>query len=160
MQTPPKGAGLFLLHSMINRLFIMADVDVVSDIIKKTMEAHPASNFVQSLAHQYLVRGWLSKKQLEGLYNKAQRVASIPAGKLATLEAQILKMPTRYKSSKPEAVPLYVKDERVAGLLNSILAKYPQHKRVLFLETKFNTNQSLSAIEITELEKFGKLLLK
>lgn len=137
----------------------MADVDVVSDIIKAAMEAHPSSNFLQSLAHQYLVRGWLSKKQLEGLYNKAKGVTAIPPGKLATLEAQILKMPTRYKSDKPETSALYIKDERVAGLLDAILTKYPQHKRVLFLQIKYTTNE-LSSTDIAELEKFGKLLLK
>lgn len=138
----------------------MADVDVVSDIVKAAMEAYPASNFLQSLAHQYLVRGWLSKKQLEGLFDKAKRIPSIPPGKLATLEAQILKMPTRYKSGKPEATALYVKNEKTAGLLTAILAKYPQHKRVLFLQTKFENNEPLSATETAELEKFGKLLLK
>ena len=138
----------------------MADVDVISDILKKTMEAYPASNFIQSLAHQSLVRGWLSKKQLEGLYIKAQGVATIPPGKLATLQAQLLKMPTRYKSDKPDTAALYEKDEKVGTLLQAILAKYPQHKRVLFLQTKFSNNEVLSAAELTELQKFGRLLLK
>ncbi len=43
----------------------------------------------------------LSKKQLEGLYQKALKVESIPDGKLATLEAVIMKKPTRYKSAPP-----------------------------------------------------------
>jgi len=137
----------------------MADVDVVSDIISATLKAFPESGFIQSLAHQYLIRGWLSKKQLEGLYNKAQRVSSMPPGKLATLEAQILKMPTRYKSVMPEPTALYTKDNRIEGMLAAILDKYPQHKRVVFLQTKFNNNEPLTPAEIAEVEKFHKLLV-
>jgi hypothetical protein len=138
----------------------MADVDVISDLLKKALEVFPSSNFIQSLSHQYLVRGWLSKKQMEGLYDKLCKSPEIPPGKLATLEAQILKMPTRYRSEKPaEITPLYEKDERVAKLFSDILSRYPQHKRVVFLSTKFNNNEPLSPSELSEVEKFHKLLV-
>lgn len=134
------------------------DVDVVKDILEAALAAYPASTFIQSLSQQYQERGGLSKKQLEGLHKKAQKVQSIPAGKLATLEAMILKRPTRFKSAPPAPKPLYTKDEHVGELIGSILAKYPQHKRVLFFQSKYNNNESLSATEIAELEKFKKLL--
>ena len=82
----------------MNRL--KPDVDIVLDILKAVLEAQPLSSFTQSLLHQYQERGGLSKKQLQGLYGKAQKVKSIPAGKLATLEAIILKRPTKDKSPR------------------------------------------------------------
>jgi len=134
------------------------DVDVISDILQVTLLAYPKSVFIQSLCHQYQERGGVSKKQLEGLYGKASKVKEIPAGKLATLEAEILKRPTRYKSAPPPPTPLYTKDERLKEMLNKILAKYPQHKRVLFFKVKYDNNELLSPSEITELEKFSKML--
>ncbi|RYG25270.1 MAG: hypothetical protein EOO01_42820 [Chitinophagaceae bacterium] len=137
---------------------IRPDVDIVNDLLKAVLEAQPASEFIQSLLRQYQERGGLSKKQLQGLYGKASRVSSIPPNKLATLEAIIRKKPTRYKSALPLAEPEQVKDERPGQLLNSILQKYPQHKRVLFLKSKYDHDEILSAAELSELEKFGKLL--
>jgi len=134
------------------------DVDVISDVLTALLEAQPQSTFVQSLSRQYQERGGLSKKQLEGLYNKAQKVNSIPANKLATLEAVILKRPTRYKSAPPPPKPMYEKDERLGKMMEDILAKYPQHKRVLFLKSKYDNNEPFTAAETLEVERFSKLL--
>ncbi len=134
------------------------DVDIIKDLLELTLIAQPGSEFIKSLAYQYEERGGLSKKQLEGLYKKAEKIESIPANKLATLEAMILKRPTRYKSSLPENTPLYTKDVRSGQLINTILEKYPLHKRVLFFKTKYDNNETLSASELTELERFHKLL--
>lgn len=134
------------------------DVDIIKDLLELALVAYPASTFIKSLAFQYEERGGLSKKQLEGLYKKAEKVDAIPPSKLATLEAVILKRPTRYKSALPENTPLYTKDTRVGELIQAILEKYPQHKRVLFFKTKYENNETLSASEITELERFHKLL--
>ena len=134
------------------------DVDVVLDILKAVLEAQPLSSFTQSLLHQYQERGGLSRKQLEGLYNKASNIKSIPPNKLATLEAIILKKPQRYKSALPETKQLYTKDEAVGELINSILAQYPQHKRVLFFKSKYDHNEILSVAELAELQKFKKML--
>jgi hypothetical protein len=136
------------------------DVDVIKDVLEAMLAARPDSTFVKSLAHQYEERGGLSKKQLEGLYQKALKVESIPDGKLATLEAVIMKKPTRYKSAPPPPKPLYEKDERVGQMIEVILAKYPQHKRVLFFQVKYNNNETLSPPEITELEKFHRMVNK
>ena len=135
-----------------------SDVDVVRDVLELTEVAFPASTFVKSLHQQYLNRGGLSKKQLEGLYQIAQKVNTIPVGKLSTLEAIILKKPTRYKSEKPAPAPLYKKDEEQGKMIAAILEKYPQHKRVLFLKVKYENNEVFSSTESAELEKFYKLL--
>jgi hypothetical protein len=134
-------------------------VDVIMDILDAAVDAYPDSAFVSSLWRQYQERGGLSKKQLQGLYGKASKIKSIPANKLATLEAEILKKPTRYKSEKPAIAPLYTKDERVGKLVAEILEKYPQHKRVMVFKLKWEHDQPLSSTEIAELEKFHKLLV-
>lgn len=136
------------------------DVDIINDILEATLHAYPASVFVQSLHKQYHERGGLSKKQLEGLYHKAAKVADLPPNKLATLEAEILKRPNRYKSTLPETTPLYTKNEEAGRLIAEILEKYPQHKRVVFLKVKYDNNETLSPAEISELKKFHGVLIK
>ncbi|HVF82295.1 MAG TPA: hypothetical protein VM884_10190 [Flavisolibacter sp.] len=138
----------------------MGDVDVVSDILSAAMRAYPDSDFVQSLSHQYLVRGSLSKRQLEGLYKKAERIKELPHNKLATLEAVILKRPKKYKSPLPPSEPLYKKDEAIGRLIDDILLKYPQHKRVVYFLSKYKSNEPFSTMERAELERFHKLLMK
>jgi hypothetical protein len=137
---------------------IKPDVDIVMDILKAVVEAQPGSTFAQSLLHQYQERGGLSKKQLQGLFNKAEKVKTIPTGKMATLEAIILKKPNRYKSALPVAVSPDKKDETVGQMIDAILAKYPEHKRVLFFKSKYDNNEVLAAPEMTELQRFSKLL--
>ena len=134
------------------------DVDIVLDILKAVLEAQPLSSFTQSILHQYQERGGLSKKQLEGLYSKATKVKDIPPGKLATLEAIILRKHSKHKSELPASTPLYVKDEEAGKMIEAILAKYPQHRRVLFFKLKYENNELLSPIEKGELQKFCKLL--
>jgi hypothetical protein len=141
---------------MINR--IKPDVDVIKDLLEAVLAAQPESSFTQSLLKQYEDRGSLSKKQLQGLHNKAAKIKSIPVSKLATLEAVILKRPTKYKSELPPPEPLFKKNEEAGQMLDDILAKYPQHKRVLFLKSKYDNNESLSLTEMSELQKFRKLL--
>ena len=139
---------------------IKPEVDVILSVLQETLAAYPESVFVKSLLFQYQERGGLSKKQLEGLHGKASKVKSIVPGKLATLEAIILKKPTRYKSPLPVFVPTVSKDEHVEKLIREILEKYPQHKRVLFFKIKFDNDDPLSAVEKAELERFHKLLIK
>lgn len=134
------------------------DVDIVLDILKAVLEAQPLSSFTQSLLHQYQERGGLSKKQLEGLYSKATKVKDIPPGKLATLEAIILRKHSKHKSELPAPTPLYVKDEEAGKMIEDILVKYPQHRRVLFFQLKYDNNEILSVTERAELQKFSKLL--
>ena len=135
-------------------------IDVIKDLLELTLVAYPDSTFIKSLSFQYEERGGLSKKQLDGLYKKAAKIKTIPAAKLATLEAMLLHRPNRYKSDLPENTPLYTRDTKTGQLIQDILAKYPQHKRVLFFKAKFDNNETLLSTEIVELERFHKLLLK
>ena len=43
-------------------------------------------------------------------------------------------------------------------LIEAILTRYPQHKRVLFLKAKYENNEVLSSLEISELKKFSQLI--
>jgi hypothetical protein len=43
-------------------------------------------------------------------------------------------------------------------MIAAILEKYPQHKRVLFLQTKYDNNEILNSTEIADIEKFYKML--
>ena len=147
---------LFIFALMMQRL--KPEVDIVLDVLKAVRDARPDSVFVQSLLHQYQERGGLSKKQLQGLLGKASKINTIPVNKIATLEAIILRKHEKNRSELPVATPLYEKDEESGELINNILAKYPQHKRVLFLQSKYSNNESLSAVERAELQKFSKLL--
>lgn len=130
----------------------------MSDLLNAVLTAKPDSSFIRSLQYQYQERGGLSKKQLEGLYHKAVKVADIPANKLTTLEAIIKKKPTRYKSALPQPSPLYSRDENAGRMLDAILERFPQHKRVLFLKAKYDNNEPLTTIELQELQKFNKVL--
>ena len=134
------------------------EVDIVNDVLEECITAYPVSSFVISLYKQYMQRGSLSKKQLQGLYSKASKIENIQTGKLATLEAIIKKMPTRSKSELPENKPMFEKDENTGKIITTILTKYPLHKRVLFLKSKYDNNDLLSATETDELKKFEKLL--
>lgn len=136
------------------------DVDVIKDVLQLMLVAKPDSAFVKSLAFQYEERGGLSKKQLQGLWQKALKVPSIPPNKLATLEAIIKKKPLKEKAAASAPTPMFVKDEAAGKIIETILAKYPQHKRVLFLKAKYDNNETLSTVEITELKKFEKMLLR
>jgi len=138
---------------------IKPEVDIVNDLLEQCILAYPVSSFIISLYKQYQQRGSLSKKQLQGLYSKSEKIKDIPPGKLATLEALIKKMATRYKSDVPISKPMFEKDETAGQTIEEILAKYPQHKRVLFLKLKYDNNELLSSVEISELKKFKQLLL-
>ena len=135
-----------------------SDVDVIRDVLEKAEIAFPASAFIKSIHQQYLNRGGLSKKQLEGLYQIAQKVTTIPIGKLSTLEAIILKKPNRYKSEKPAPAPLYKKDEELGKKITAILEKYPQHKRVLFLKAKYENNEIFTQTDLADLKRFKSLI--
>ena len=122
--------------------------------------AFPVSSFVISLYQRYQKMGSLSKKQLQGLHSKASTIEGISPGKLGTLEAIIKKMPTRYKSEKPPPTPLFTKDEATGKMITDILMKFPEHKRVIFLKSKYDNNEQLSSADINDLKKFREISLK
>ena len=134
-------------------------IDIVNDLLEDCILAYPLSSFIISIYKQYQQRGSLSKKQLQGLHGKAAKIEGISTGKLGTLEAIIKKMPTRYKSDLPTAAAEPEKDESHLELIDGILQKFPQHKRVLFFKAKADSKEPLSEAEISEIKKFAKLLL-
>jgi hypothetical protein len=133
-------------------------IDIVNDVLEECIMAFPVSPFIISLYKQYRERGSLSKKQLQGLHSKASKIKDISIGKLGTLEAIIKKMPTRYKSELPLPAPLFEKDKDAGMMIDEILARYPQHKRVLFFKAKYDNNEVLSSADIGELKKFKQVL--
>jgi hypothetical protein len=135
-------------------------LDIINMLLEDCIMAYPVSSFVISIYQQYQQRGWLSKKQLQGLYGKASKINGVLPGRLAALESIIKQMPTRDKSELPENVPMFEKDKVAGDLIEEILLKYPQHKRVLFLKAKYDNNEVISATEVAELNKFKKLLFK
>ena len=135
-----------------------SEIDIINNVLEECIIAFPISSFVISIYKQYMQRGSLSKKQLQGLLSKASKIENIQQGKLATLEAIIRKMPTRNKSELPENKPMFEKNEVAGSLIATILTKYPLHKRVLFLKSKYENNELLSIIEIDELKKFQNLI--
>lgn len=136
-------------------------IDIINEVLEACILAYPVSSFIISLYKQYISRGWLTKKQLEGLYGKAQNISDLAPGKLAALEAIINKMPTRYKSEAPTtSKPLYQKDEETGKLIEAILEKYPRHKTVLFLQSKYKNNEPLNTVELADLKRFSQLLNK
>lgn len=129
-------------------------------LLEECIMAFPVSSFVISLYKQYQQRGSLSKKQLQGLYDKASGIEGLAPGKLAAVEAIIKRMPTRFKSVIPENKPLYEKDAAVAEMLDFILSKNPNHKRATFLKAKYDNNETLTPAEISELKKFEQIFRK
>lgn len=137
---------------------IRPDVDIVLDILKSVAEANPGNLFSQSILQQYQEKGGLSKKQLQGLYGKAQRLETISPAKLATLAAIILKKQEKTRSALPGPAALYEKDEAAGNLISSILERFPQHKQVLYLRSKYDNNEPFTSTELAELKRFSKLL--
>jgi hypothetical protein len=133
-------------------------LDIINMLLEDCIIAFPVSTFVISIYQQYQRRGWLSKKQLQGLYDKASKISGVPPGRLAALESIIKKMPTRERSALPENKPMIVKNEEAGKLIDDILARYPQHKRVLFLKAKYDSNETLTTSDVSELKKFKRLL--
>jgi 3-hydroxyacyl-CoA dehydrogenase len=137
----------------------MSGIDVVMDILKLLKAARPDSSFVESLYQQYCNRGGLSRKQLEGLYSKAEKLPEIPTGRLATLQAIINKKPIRHRNDKTLNLPVTTVDETIPALIDEILMKYPSHKRVLFLQQKHKQREPFLQNEKDEILRFAKLLL-
>lgn len=135
-------------------------IDIINLLLEDCIMAYPVSSFIISIYQQYQQRGWLTKKQLQGLYGKSSKINGIPPGRLAALEALIKKMPTRYKSELPENKPLIEKNTEAAEMMEEILKKYPAHKRVLYLQARYQNNEILSSTEVDELKKFRKIIEK
>ena len=138
---------------------INPDIDIVAYIIEAVLAAKPADAFCKSIQIQYMERGNLSKKQLEGLQGKALRIEGINPGKLATLEAIIKKKHVTHRSEVTLVNKPVETDVETENMLHDVLEKFPQHKRVLFFKTNFEKNSLLIPAEKEELRKFYKILI-
>ena len=98
-------------------------LDIINMLLEDCIMAYPVSSFVISIYQQYQQRGWLSKKQLQGLYGKASKINGVLPGRLAALESIIKQMPTRDRSELPENVPMFEKDKVAGNLIEEILSK-------------------------------------
>lgn len=134
-------------------------VDIILKVLNAAHAAKPDAAFIISLLQQYRERGGLSKKQLEGLHDKARKIEGFSTGLLATLEAIILKRPDRHKKDLA-VLPAEKKEDTDTPLITAILEKYPGHKRVLFFKMKKEKREDLNLLEKDELNKFVKLLIK
>lgn len=132
--------------------------DVVNELLESCILAYPTSSFIISLYKQYMQRGLLSKKQLQGLLAKANRISDISSGKLATLEATIKKMPNRYKSEKP----IFSAPKPSQDFLDTmaILQVFPQHKGALELHEKLKEGRILTPAEKANMQRFLALTKK
>jgi len=136
------------------------EIDVVLDILETLLKNKPDGGFVKSLHKQYLERGGLSKKQMEGLLQIAQKSAALSPGKSATLEAMIKRRPNWDKKQPLTRTIADEKDVSILADIQALLDKFPAHKRVLFFKQKYTNNEPISAQELEELKRFKKLLLK
>lgn len=150
--------GLFYAFSFLYR--VKQRIDIIDKVLNACYQHNPDALFIMSLMHQYEERGSLSRKQLQGLLLKAQKVKDIPPNWLATLEATILKMPVREKAAPSLTTPKQDAPSKETVLIEQLLAKYPQHKAILLLQQKLQKQQTLSPLEQTELERLARLLLK
>jgi hypothetical protein len=139
---------------------INPDIDIVAYVLETVLQAKPDDIFCKSLQIQYMERGGLSKKQLEGLHGKASRLSDIHPGKLATLEAIIKKKHVTHKSVATVTVLKQEIDIVTPQMIDAILTISPQHKRVVLFKSKFEKDGSLIPADKAELEKFYKILVK
>lgn len=138
---------------------INPDIDIVADIIEAVLIAKPNDIFCKSIRIQYMERGGLSKKQLEGLHSKAVKIPGVNPGKLATLEAIIKKKHVTHRSDATITATVKANDEEAGKMIVEILSRYPQHKRVMLFKTFFEKDGILGIADKEELLRFYKLLI-
>jgi hypothetical protein len=139
-------------------------IDVIDKLLSLCYAHNKDALFIMSLMHQYEERGSLSKKQLQGLLLKAQKIKEIPAHQIAAVEAIVLKMPNRDKTPVQKTTPAISEAEAQIAASRTqteqVLALYPSHKQVLLLRSKLMSHQSLTPQEQADLTKFVKILVK
>ena len=139
-------------------------IDVIDKLLSLCYAHNKDALFIMSLMHQYEERGSLSKKQLQGLLLKAQKIKEIPAHQIAAVEAIVLKMPNRDKTPVQKTTPAISEAEAhivaARAQTEQVLALYPSHKQVLLLRSKLMSHQSLTTQEQADLTKFVKILVK
>lgn len=132
--------------------------DIVNEVLESCILAFPTSSFIISLYKQYVQRGWLSKKQLESLHNKATKIPDLAVGKLATMEAMIKRMPNRYKSEKPLSTEAAPSQDLIDT--ETVLKAFPNHKGATELLAKLQGGATLLPTEKNNLKRFMALVEK
>ncbi len=136
-----------------------SSVDIVAELIQAVIQARPEDSFCLSIWQQYQERGNLSKKQLEGLLGKATKFTEVSPGKLATLEA-IIKRKNQVHRTENSEIKETIKDDAPLQEMNMILEKYPEHKRILFLKSRWIKDEIFTQAEIDDISRLKKLLCK
>jgi hypothetical protein len=134
------------------------NIDVISKLLAEVIIARPNDEFCKSIQQQYFERGGLSKKQLEGLLGKAQKITSIAPAKLATLEAIIKRKHVTHKSMATITAIEQKTDEENSKKLDAILSKYPQHKAAIFLKNELVKTGQLTVEQKADVARFCKAL--
>ncbi|KIC92968.1 hypothetical protein [Flavihumibacter solisilvae] len=135
-------------------------IDIINTVLEDCIIAYPVSSFIISLYKHYLKWGTLSKKQLIGLHAKASQIEGIAPGKLAAIETIIKRMPDKVKPVEITRSPVVTKDSSIGETLERLLAAYPNHKRGLFLQSKFQLNESFSPEEMADIKRLKQMLDK
>lgn len=134
-------------------------IDVIDKLLHACYTANKNNLFIMSLYHQYEERGFLTKKQLQGLLDFAAKHTTVPVALQATVQALVNKMPERNKKETTTFNPTPKALQDYGVLINEILQKHPTHKAILELQTIWKNKQQLSVTQKNNLLKLHKLLL-
>lgn len=135
-------------------------MDIILKILERMRLDDPTQEFIQSTHRFYLEKGGLSKKQMEGLLALAVQNPNVPPANIATLQAIIKRKQLKQRSPKPTLNQQEDGEAVAAGqMIEAILEKYPQHKRILYLKT-LHAKGLLKKEDNDELKRLAKLLLK
>lgn len=136
-------------------------IDIINTVLEDCIVAFPVSSFIISLYKHYLKWGTLSKKQLIGLHARAAQIENMAPGKLAAIETIIKRMPDKVKPVEiTKSSPLYTKDASIGEVLERLLTAYPNHKRGLFLHSKFQHNEKFTTEEMADIKRLRQMLDK
>jgi len=91
---------------------------------------------------------------------KASQIEGIAPGKLAAIETIIKRMPDKVRPVEITRSPVVTKDSSIGETLERLLAAYPNHKRGLFLHSKFQLNESFSPEEMADIKRLKQMLDK
>jgi hypothetical protein len=90
-----------------------SDPDIIAALIEDGLEAFPVSPLLIGLYQQYQKKGFLTKKQMQGLYSKVSTLAHINSGKLATSRPLSIKCLTGLSLKNPGWIQLFLKKTRL-----------------------------------------------
>jgi hypothetical protein len=136
-------------------------VDVIDKVLNACYEKYSDSLFIMGMMHNYEERGWLTRKQLVGLHEKASKIKDLSPGWLAAIEVMIKRLPVKDKTPAVNLDANKVEHNQSDYLAkaNEILEKYPQHKAIISFKAIIEMNKPLTSAQQSQLNKLHKLLL-